>query len=114
MKKLLALILALVMCFSLVACGGDKKDDEAGKPAESAKPSASQGTSENNQPAAPDPEKEYKKEFVIGLTSGIKGWDPTRDNTVYFVWLYNLVWDSLLSYDLMTGAWTISTETCTM
>ena len=27
MKKLLALILALVMCFSLVACGGDKKDD---------------------------------------------------------------------------------------
>jgi len=30
MKKLLALILALAMCFSLVACGGEKKDDKEG------------------------------------------------------------------------------------
>ena len=41
MKKLLALILALVMCFSLVACGGEKADD-AGKPA------ASQGGSKTD------------------------------------------------------------------
>ena len=27
MKKLFALLLALVLCFSLVACGGEKKDD---------------------------------------------------------------------------------------
>ena len=42
MKKMLALILALVMCFSLVACGGDKKAEE--KPAEESKaPAQSQG-----------------------------------------------------------------------
>ena len=30
MKKLFALLLALVLCFSLVACGGEKKDDAKG------------------------------------------------------------------------------------
>ena len=42
MKKLLALILALVMCFALVACGGDKAEEnkpaeESNKPAEESK-----------------------------------------------------------------------------
>jgi len=45
MKKLLALILALAMCFSLVACGGEGKKDEAGKPA------ASQGDSDKKEDA---------------------------------------------------------------
>ena len=42
MKKLLALILAMVMCFSLVACGGDKDDAKTDKPADNS-PSQSQG-----------------------------------------------------------------------
>ena len=48
MKKILALILALALCFSLVACGGDKKEDEAGKPA------ASQGSSDKKEDTKKD------------------------------------------------------------
>ena len=43
MKKILALILALAMCFSLVACGGEKADD-----ASADKPAASQGGSKTD------------------------------------------------------------------
>ena len=56
MKKLLALILALVMCFSLVACGGDKDDAKAdGKPAASDKPVADKPA---DKPADSDSDEE--------------------------------------------------------
>ena len=55
MKKLLALILALAMCFALVACGGEKKAEE--KPAES-KPAAE----ESKAPAATTVTEETKSE----------------------------------------------------
>lgn len=54
MKKLLALILALAMCFALVACGGEKAEE---KPAES-KPAAE----ESKAPAATEVTEETKSE----------------------------------------------------
>ena len=57
MKKLLALILALAMCFSLVACGGDKKEDEAGKPAASQGGASTDKKDDAAKPGEPDPIK---------------------------------------------------------
>jgi len=103
MKKLLALILALIMCFSLVACGGGKKAEE--KPAEESKqPAASQGAVSKPEEVAPaDPEKEYKKEFIIANSMNFSAWDPVRDTSANYIWMYNLVYDSLLFQDLETG-----------
>ena len=61
LKKLIALLLALVMVFALAACGdsGDKgsgspSPSQSDKPSESAKPSESEKPSES-QPAGPEP-----------------------------------------------------------
>lgn len=63
MKKLLALILALAMCLSLVACGGDKKAEE--KPAEN-KPAATQGTADKAEDKKEEEKKLDAKEIVFG------------------------------------------------
>lgn len=67
MKKLLALILALAMCFSLVACGGDKKEDET------AKPSGSQGGADPTPSATTvvpaDPTVTYKDTVKISVAA---------------------------------------------
>ena len=57
MKKLLALILALALCFSLVACGGDKKEDEAGKPAASQGGASTDKKDDAAKPGEPEPIK---------------------------------------------------------
>ena len=59
MKKLLALILALAMCFSLVACGGEEKKDDAGKPA------ASQGGSDKKEDKTDDKKEEDAGTFML-------------------------------------------------
>ena len=68
MKKFLALILALVMCFSLVACGGDKKDDEASN-SPSTSPSASPAPSGagSQVQVEKDETKTYREEIILGL-----------------------------------------------
>lgn len=100
MKRLFALALATLMVLSLVACGGGGGSTTSGA-ASSGTTSTPVGTS--SSVTTPDPAKEYKKEFVIAVSTAIKGWDPTRDNTAAFVWCYNLVWDSLMFQDLDTG-----------
>ena len=64
MKKLLALILALVMCFSLVACGSDeKKNDETAKT-----PDASQGASQQPEQSS-KPTDEVKPDTPAGIAA---------------------------------------------
>jgi len=106
MKKLLALILALVMCFSLVACGGDKKDDEAANsPAESAKPSSSQSTLGNNQSQITEADKTVKyEEWVWGhYGSDLDTADPYGSTSAQHQMFTNMTFDVVTYVDADTG-----------
>jgi len=105
MKKLLALLLAVVMCFSLVACGGDKKDDSADKPADSAKPSQSQlGSGQaTTEVKPPEATTKYKETVYWAYTSEPANGDPylrvaTADRTTT-----NLTHDALCILDWENG-----------
>jgi len=83
MKKLLALILSLALCFSLVACGGDKKDDtatntEATKPQNSAQ---AQQTMQNNQQQITEADKdaEYEETLYLRWHGDLTSMDPFGD-----------------------------------
>ncbi|MBR6826379.1 MAG: substrate-binding domain-containing protein [Oscillospiraceae bacterium] len=105
MKKVLALILALAMCFSLVACGGgEKKDDEsAGSPVPSQ--SASQQPTESKpaeeKPSESKPAEEAKPDTPASIAEAwiAKGegqefnvlYIPSWAASEYFVNSYN-VW----------------------
>ena len=84
MKRIVALILALVMTMALVACGGDKPTStpttpgtpsapstpaEPGKPAEPSKPA------EPEKPVDPDAWK-YGGELIIGTSNAWTSFDP--------------------------------------
>ena len=60
MKKLLALILALVMCFSLVACGGG----QGSKPSEPSDP----GSNEPTTPGFTEPDKTVKYKDTVKIS----------------------------------------------
>ena len=68
--RLLAMILCLVMCFSLAACGGDKKDETA-KPAESSKPSASKPADNAPTYVAPEATAEYEETVISAYQSDL-------------------------------------------
>jgi len=107
MKKFLALILALVMCFSLVACGGDKKDDEAAKPSESAKPSQSTAPAPSGAGSQVQVEKDeaktYKEEVVIGYASDVFTAEPGQDSGTQYDLLTNMTFRRLGFYNQITG-----------
>jgi len=112
MKKLLALILALVMCFSLVACGGDKAEDKAeNKPAESSKPAeskdpAAKPTNElvgNTQAAAED--VKWKKEVIFAEAgTAFEYPDPQKSSSLQNTKHYLLTHDRLVYLNPETGA----------
>jgi len=84
MKKLLALILALAMCFSLVACGGDKKDESADKPSDKPQSSAdAQNTMKNDQAAITDADKnvEYEDTLFFRWSLDLTSMDPFGDTS---------------------------------
>lgn len=53
MKQAMSLILALILCLSLCACGGNKTAKEPGNPAGDEKPTQEMGRIETNHPLLP-------------------------------------------------------------
>jgi len=86
MKKILALILALAMCFSLVACGGEeKKDDSANKPAASQGGSAATDKTDDKKDDKADAEVETIK---IGALYPMSGASANAGQSVKWVFDY--------------------------
>ncbi len=77
MKKIIAMLLALIMVFALVACGTTEKPVESEKPAESQQPAESQKPAESQQPeATPEPTPEpptFDGEIVFGHIADLTG-----------------------------------------
>ena len=91
MKRLLALALATLMVLSLVACGGGGTTSGG---------ATSGGTTSGG---TTEPTKEYKEEVVVGISVAMTQWDPYRDTTNLFIWMYNMVYESLLWLDMDTA-----------
>lgn len=109
MKRLMALILALLMVLSLVACGGDKPTGST--------PSTTPTNPTN--PANPtEPAKEYKKDVVIGGNWNINNYDIQRMTNANQIPVTQGSFDRLVDLDLETGkfvpmlakSWTISDD----
>lgn len=72
MTRILALLLALLMCFSLAACGG-KKEDSSAKPAPSSDPTPDSAGTESPEETGSETESDLsyildKGEMLIGYT----------------------------------------------
>ena len=81
MKKILALILALVMCFSLVACGGEKDDAKTDDKAQT-----SQGTNDKKEDKpASNPANEDLEPIKIGILIPLSGGSATSGVTMKYV-----------------------------
>ena len=79
MRKLLALLLALVMSMSLIACGGSDKDDAV----------ADDGAA-----------TEALDTLVVYSSGAFQGaWDPTKNSILSNKHLEYQVYDCLLNYD---------------
>lgn len=104
MKKLIAMLLAVVMCFALVACGGDKADDTA-KPAESAKPTVSQQGSGQATQKVEDADETVKYKETVNLAYGS---EPVNGNPYFRVsaqdrMTTNMTHDTLAYFNWETG-----------
>ena len=97
MKRTLALILAIVMCISLIACGSSA---DTNPPAENKIPVAN---NDSNVPGDISVDTEYKKEFVMAEPTATVIWDPHCSNTTPHSRLYNFVYDSLIDLNYATG-----------
>lgn len=97
MKKLLALLLALVMCMSLlVACGPKNPGTETPSP----------DASETDKPGnsdTPGGEVKYKDTVVIGYASDTATADPYMDSSTQLKLVANMTFRSLTSFDQPTG-----------
>jgi peptide/nickel transport system substrate-binding protein len=106
MKKLLALILALALCFSLVACGGDKKDEAADKPSDKPQSSAeAQNTMQNNQQAVTEADKnvEYEETLYFKWGSNLTSMDPFGDTSAQRQMYCNMTHECLNYLNADTG-----------
>ena len=89
MRRILALVLALVMTMALVACGGDKPTStpsstpsnptEPSKPSEPAKPSDPAKPTEPAKPVDPDADK-YGGDLIVVNSSAHTSFDPHQSD----------------------------------
>jgi len=105
MKKLLALILALALCFSLVACGGDKKEDDAKQPDASQGGAAKPTESQNNQSAITEVEEgvEYEETLYFRWGSNLTSMDPFGDTSAQRQMYCNMTHECLNYLNADTG-----------
>lgn len=94
LKKVLALILAIVMIVSLVACGGNKNADN-----DTGNNEPSQGETNNGA----DTEVKYKERVVIANASLLAKLDPQSNNTSVNQHIYELTHNTLVGCDYSTG-----------
>ena len=73
MKKVLALILALVMVFALAACGGETEPTPTQNPPTGTE-TQNPGTSTPEQ--SEEPQFEGVREVSVGVKADIKTWEP--------------------------------------
>ena len=114
MKKMLALILALMLILSLAACGG--KDDEK-PPASSAKPSSSQQQEQKTPDPAPLPDEPEEtpdegsddRFAYFGLSEagvlpeGVSEYEVTDDDEVYQYGIEFALPDGFSAEDYLSG-----------
>lgn len=90
MKKIIALLLALVMVMGLVACGGNNAGNtESPNPDTSENP----GTSETPE----TPETPAEKVLTIGLTSDVTPLDCVNPTTETAAWINNIMYPTLVA-----------------
>ena len=101
MKKLIALLLALVMVFGMVACGG-KSETVPEAATEAATKAANEPAAEGAAQAAPEAaEEEYLRlnwEYINATKSGWKS--PAKMGNYLDT---NLIWNNLIRMDIETG-----------
>jgi len=111
LKKLLAAVLALILVFSLTACGADDSADKKEEPTPSASPSASPSAGEEDQETMSEEEKSaFYQEKLADYTQRVAGLDPDEvlltingeeiTAELYLYWLtYDcMYWDSMNRY----------------
>ena len=108
MKKLLALILALLMLVSMVACGAKKEETAetpaADTPAETPADDGEITTElEVQDVVEADDTVEYKEHITIGVDAQITTLDPTQKNNVIQNCLWTSTHDTLIEYNPQTN-----------
>ena len=79
MKRIIALILALVMTMALVACGGDKPTSTPSTPSTPTEPGKPADPSTPEKPADPDADK-YGGDLIIGTSNAWTSFDPHQQS----------------------------------
>ena len=122
MKRFLALILALIMVVSLVACGGsgDTSKPDASKPSGTTSAPATGGDKPSGGTTTPEtPKTPSKTHLNYALTSAIVGLDPqgTGYSKSASLQLYKWIYDPLVDvtndaevYGCLAESWTVSPD----
>jgi len=114
MTRLLSLLMALVMVFALVACGGKDTNDSAN--------SSSNSTDSNaNDTQQPSGEASYAERIVIARPQDSTNLDPVTCVGNTNIWIFNLVVDSLVKTSddgksiepNLAESWTVSDDNLT-
>lgn len=99
MKKIVAILMALSMMLSLVACGGAGQDSNA----------TDSGTAESNTVPAETTE-EKKTDLIIVQASDMNSFDPCLSNDVKTVGILNMVYNRLYELTDQLGAYPVLAE----
>lgn len=112
MKKVLTLILAMLMLFTLVACGGSPSSNDSGND----NPNNTQSNENNasDTPSTPSQDNlqtevitggeadSYREHIDVALASQVTTLDPGLVSNVQHYYLFNMVYNTLLFYDNST------------
>ena len=100
-KRTLSLVLALVMCVSMLAACGDKPKESTATPQTQAT-QATQGQTDAVQTTEAPAAKTYKKKIVLGEANPMTVFDPQAIMDNIHCTLHKLTFNQLIGYDFAT------------